>query len=497
MSNKNIKKGLLTFIESNINAENPTVNLSEIVSSADYRSENEMVLEALISLIIEGRTHIITKKRMKEELFFSLVADSSDSRKMENRGSIEKLIAIVELYSKMTKNDDLKDFHKLTGNYFRKLAVLEFLERCSTDLGDLRILCRYLTGFFADEGPITIMDLGLSKWQIVDLLDKYHKGNFVLHNQGLVEIIKERGGIYLNAMLSSRLVDLLMGECIPLLTLDEKKGKGLYFEIKHTNIKERCLYYNDDEKELFRISSALLSKETDQHDKNISLLLYGQPGTGKTEFAYQLARNVGADIMQLNFSEIQSKWIGETEKNIRQIFMQYDKKRKTSNHPIILLINEADGLMNKRVAVNVSNDAFHNHAQTQLLELLEDFKGIVIVTTNLYQNIDMAFHRRFLFRKEITMPNSQTRELILRNSFVSQFLSEEVFQRIIESEWSPAQIRNIEQKINQLSTIQTIDEKLIESLLIQDEVLNKKGRLGFTQKRNSSIKSNRIENSLF
>ncbi len=188
--------------------------------------------------------------------------------------------------------------------------------------------------------------------------------------------------------------------------------------------------------------------------------------------------------MQLNFSEIQSKWIGETEKNIRLAFEQYDKKRKASNRPVILLINEADGLMNRRVSVSISNDAFHNHAQTQLLELLEDFQGIVIATTNLYQNIDEAFHRRFLFRTEIRMPNRSTREMILSSSVISDYLSKDAFQKIVEAEWSPAQIKNIEQKIRQLSAIQTIDEAMIESLLFQDDMLQKKRRLGFVQKNN-------------
>jgi hypothetical protein len=395
----------------------------------------------------------------------------------------------VELYSKLNNHQDFESFHKLTNNRFKPLPIIDFLERCSADFSDLKILCRYLAAFYADEGPITIMDLSLSRRQIIDLLDNLHKGNFVLQNQGLIEINKERGGIYLNGVLTPRLIDLLRGERISMLSNDEKKGKGLYFEIKHSHIKECHLHYNEQEREMFRIAKTLLSKCTIENKVNLSILLYGLPGTGKTEFAYQLARNVQADIMQLNFSEIQSKWIGETEKNIRLAFEQYDKKRKASNQPIILLINEADGLMNRRVSVNISNDACHNHAQTQLLELLENFQGEVIATTNLYKNIDEAFHRRFLFRSEIRMPNQSTREMILSNSIISDYLSKESFQKIVEAEWSPAQIKNIEQKIRQLSTIQTIGEALIESLLFQDDMLQKKRRLGFIQKNNSDFLS--------
>lgn len=484
MLKRNPQKEILEFIKGQTNSENNTMPLSTILSTSDLGFTKKPIFKALISLIIVGKIETVTRRRMKEELFFSLTSTVTEIKHQSKRNSIEHLVSIVELFSKLNNDQDFVSFHKLTNNRFKHLPIIDFLERCSADFVDLKILCRYLTAFFADEGLITVMDLGLSSGQIVDLLGNLHNGNFILLNQGLIEINKERGGIYLNGVLTPRLIDLLKGEKITVLPVVEKRGKGLYFEIKHEHIKQCNLYYNEQERELFKIAKKLLSKDVKENNANLSFLLYGLPGTGKTEFAYQLARNVQADIMQLNFSEIQSKWIGETEKNIRQVFEQYDKKRKASNCPIILLINEADGLMNRRVSVSISNDAFHNHAQTQLLELLEDFQGIVIVTTNLYHNIDEAFHRRFLFRSEIRMPNQSTRELILSSSMISTYLSKDLFQKIVEAEWSPAQIKNIEQKIKQLSTIQTIDERLIESLMIQDEMLQKKRRLGFVQKNN-------------
>lgn len=484
MSKRNIQKELHEFVINQTNGENHTVPLSAIVNSTELELSTKQILKVLISLVIADKIEIVTRRRMKEELFFSLTPTATKKSSQYKSNTIEHLISIVELYSKLNNHQDFRSFHKLTNNHFKYIPIVDFLERCWANFSDLKILCRYLNAFFADEGPITIMDLGLGRRQIIDLLDNLHKGNFVLQNQGLIEINKERGGIYLNGVLTPRLIDLLRGGHISILPIDQKNGKGLYFEIKHSHIKDCCLHYNEQERELFRVAKTLLSKCTIENKVNLSILLYGLPGTGKTEFAYQLARNVQADIMQLNFSEIQSKWIGETEKNIRLIFEQYDNIRKASNHPIILLINEADGLMNRRVSVSISNDAFHNHAQTQLLELLEDFQGIVIATTNLYQNIDEAFHRRFLFRTEIRMPNRSTREMILSSSVISDYLSKDAFQKIVEAEWSPAQIKNIEQKIRQLSDIQTIDEALIESLLFQDDMLQKKRRLGFVQKNN-------------
>lgn len=495
MKKKNLENELLEFIKTQVNNDNEVVPLSLIASTRDLNLRSSQRIKALISLVMDGDIETVTKRRVREELFFSLVSVEKGSGLMCSRNAIEQMVSAVDLYSNWTRLQKLSSFHKLTSNKFKKMAIFEFLERCDADWIDLNILCKYLEKFFADEGPISIMDLGLSKSQIVDVVDRIHKGNFLLQNQGIIEVTKERGGIYLNGLPTIRLIDLLKGERISVVLNDEKKGKGLYFELKCVNIKERPLFYNKEEGELFRMASALLSKEREREDISLSILLYGLPGTGKTEFAYQLAREVEADIMQLNFSEIQSKWIGETEKNIRLVFGQYDKKRKASRRPIILLINEADGLMNKRVVVSASNDAFHNYAQTQLLELLEEFKGIVIVTTNLYRNIDEAFHRRFLFRKEISMPNRQTRELILRNSTIREHLNNEVFEKLLEAEWSPAQIRNIEQKIKQLATIQTIDERLVESLFIQDEMLQKRPALGFVQNNRFSILSKSMTES--
>lgn len=489
MAKINQKHGIFEFIKEHSNSDNNAISLSSITNATHLNLSGNQTLKALISLIFTDKIEIVTRRREKAELFFSLKSSATKIRHQNKIIAFEHLISIVELYSKMNNHLDFGSFHKLTNNRFKNIPLIDFLERCQADFDYLKILCRYLTAFFADEGPISVMDLGLTRKQIVDLIDNINKGNFVLQNQGLIEISKERGGIYLNSMLTPRLIEILKGEFIPLLPIVEKNSKGLYFEIKHTHIKECQLYYNEQEKELFRLAEKLISKDSQKNTINLSILLYGQPGTGKTEFAYQIAKKIGANIMQMNFSEIQSKWIGETEKNIRQVFEQYDKKRKASNNPIILLINEADGLMNRRVSVNISNDAFHNHAQTQLLELLEDFQGIVIATTNLYQNIDEALHRRFLFRNEIRMPNQTTREMILRNSIISDYLSKDAFQKIVEAEWSPAQIKNIEIKIKQLSTIQPIDERLIESLMIQDEMLQKRRRLGFIQKNNEGILS--------
>jgi SpoVK/Ycf46/Vps4 family AAA+-type ATPase len=209
-------------------------------------------------------------------------------------------------------------------------------------------------------------------------------------------------------------------------------------------------------------------------NENLSLLLHGAPGTGKTEFAKQLTKNVNGTLFQLNFPQIQSKWIGETEKNIRRAFMAYEEAWTKSKEPIILLINEADGLMNKRVSVNTSNDAFANQAQTELLEQLEKFNGILIATTNLLGNIDSAFHRRFLFKTEIQAPDATGRTNFLKQSSIYHLLNPMQISTLNQSCFTIAELKNLEQKINLIQRIRNISTQDIDDLFINETITRKR-----------------------
>ena len=232
------------------------------------------------------------------------------------------------------------------------------------------------------------------------------------------------------------------------------------------------MYYNQSESRLFDNVIKLLNKSDKISDINITLLLHGPSGTGKTEFAYQMAKKINADIMQFDFSQIQSKWVGETEKNIKSIFNEYKEQIHQTKKPIILLMNEADGLMNKRVGVNTSNDIHSNLAQAQMLEALEEFKGVLVATTNMYQNIDVAFHRRFLFKYKIDLPDASTKKALLKDSFISEFIDQATIKNIINSRWSAAQLRNLEQKIEQFELLNELNENLILEMLTEEGLLN-------------------------
>jgi SpoVK/Ycf46/Vps4 family AAA+-type ATPase len=118
-------------------------------------------------------------------------------------------------------------------------------------------------------------------------------------------------------------------------------------------------------------------------------LFYGPPGTGKTLTATLIGQGVGMDVYRIDLSMIVSKYIGETEKNLANVFDQAE------NRKWVLFFDEADALFGKRTQANSSNDRHANQEISYLLQRIEDFPGLVILATNLKSNIDEAFARRF------------------------------------------------------------------------------------------------------
>ncbi len=143
--------------------------------------------------------------------------------------------------------------------------------------------------------------------------------------------------------------------------------------------------------------------------KGIVALFSGDPGTGKTLCATILANELDMQLYQISVPRVVSKWIGETEKNIENIF-----KTARANHGM-LLFDEADSLFAKRTKVESSVDRYSNMATNMLLQEIENFEGIVILTTNLDKNMDDAFRRRIGFRIHFPFPEPEMRTKIWRS----------------------------------------------------------------------------------
>jgi AAA+ superfamily predicted ATPase len=140
------------------------------------------------------------------------------------------------------------------------------------------------------------------------------------------------------------------------------------------------------------------------------IIFYGHPGTGKTMTAVSLAKTLKRPILSFDCSRILSMYVGESEKNVRKIFDDFKTLSKRAKVEPILLLNEADQFLSSRSEGQGSSaDKMHNQMQNIFLEQIEKFEGILIATTNLLDNIDKAFSRRFNYKIEFKKPGRKQR----------------------------------------------------------------------------------------
>ena len=146
--------------------------------------------------------------------------------------------------------------------------------------------------------------------------------------------------------------------------------------------------------------------------KNIDakVIFYGPPGTGKTMSAYCLAKSLKKQVLSFDCSKILSKYVGESEQNVRKIFDSYREIcAKTKSEPVLLL-NEADQFLSSRLENGSSgSEQMHNQMQNIFLEQIEKFQGVLIATTNFMQSFDKAFSRRFEYKIEFKKPQLKER----------------------------------------------------------------------------------------
>jgi hypothetical protein len=148
--------------------------------------------------------------------------------------------------------------------------------------------------------------------------------------------------------------------------------------------------------------------------RGLSALFSGPPGTGKSMSAEVIARTLNVDLYQIDISTVVSKWIGETERNLGQIF------DATEGSDAILFFDEADALFGRRTDVKESKDRYSNMEVSYLLQRIESYDGIVILASNLRSHIDEAFLRRFSFGITFPQPNYEARLAIWRKIITAE-----------------------------------------------------------------------------
>ena len=244
------------------------------------------------------------------------------------------------------------------------------------------------------------------------------KGNNDLFEEGMIEYNNDDGLVDRE---SFRMTDKARSELFSELCLKSRNNSKLSKDlIKSEKIAEKKLFYCESiQAQIDELSQLLEEKnyqEIHQRMKDsgfrcgFTCLFYGAPGTGKTETVLQLARQTGRDIMQVNVSQIKSCWVGESEKNIKSLFDTYREKVKKNETTPILLFNEADAIINKRQeGAERAVDKMENSIQNIILQEMESLDGILIATTNLAQNMDKAFERRFLYKIKFEKPTLEAR----------------------------------------------------------------------------------------
>ena len=172
-------------------------------------------------------------------------------------------------------------------------------------------------------------------------------------------------------------------------------------------------------------------------------LFYGSPGTGKTETVYQLAKKTGRNIMVVDVPQLKSMWVGQSEKNVKALFDRYREQVKRAKLTPILLFNEADAIIGKRKnGAENAVDKMENSLQNIILQEMEQLDGIMIATTNLQQNMDKAFERRFLYKIKFDKPTEEARASIW-HSMIPDLSELDIHTLASKYDFSGGQIENI------------------------------------------------------
>jgi SpoVK/Ycf46/Vps4 family AAA+-type ATPase len=286
---------------------------------------------------------------------------------------------------------------------------------------------KYINNFLEEKTALNLLDL------IEKDSNSFSNRHRIQLTQKAVSMLKEWEGISLEFV--------------------EKKDKRLIYP---DQLQKRNLYYNPTEElQLEPIKRSLSHTAFNKlqnrlKSKNMSIgitaLLYGAPGTGKTETVYQMAKKYNRPVFKVEISETKSMWFGESQKLVKKIFTDYYNFKKTQKICPILFFNEADAIIGKRKNAGSSSVAdTENAIQNVLLEELENFDGILFATSNLVANLDSAFERRFLFKVKYENPSIENASKIWRNKL--PILSEkEALQLASQFSYSGGEMENISRK---------------------------------------------------
>ena len=266
--------------------------------------------------------------------------------------------------------------------------------------------------------------------------------------------------------------------------------------LKPSDLTPKKMFYPKEvEKQVAELASLFRQEEFSKIQERMkekgfrngfACLFYGGPGTGKTETVYQLALQTGRSIMLVDVPQIKSKWVGDSEKNIKALFDRYREMVKRSKLAPILLFNEADAIIGKRQeGAERAVEKMENSIQNIILQEMENLDGIMIATTNLQQNLDKAFERRFLYKIKFEKPTSEARANIWR-TMIPELEETEISTLAGKYDFSGGQIENVARHYAISTILHGSDGVRLEQLMgfCDGERLDSNGQrtIGFTQR---------------
>lgn len=413
-------------------------------SSGGYRrrnSENYSISKEALNCIVQGKKLKLKKRKDENDIysFFSKVDDiiQNNGARFANH-TVDEMNELEEEYKAKPYIKNLKKIVTKNNDRFILYTLCAArIQDCFVNLG--LVIRRFYFG----------SEKGTAK-------NQFMAGTHFLQKQELVELEIADFVDKTEISISNKGLRVLLGEDAMCFT-EEKTAKALLPE----KISQKDLFYSPEmETQLSTIYDALDEEnfkalqermEKKGMHKGVAVLFYGAPGTGKTESVFQIAKKTDRPVVQVDISETKTKWFGESERLTKKIFVNYKeacKEAKRNGRKVpILFINEADAIISKRRALGDDNcRQTENALQNIFLEEIENLEGILIATTNLADNMDNAFDRRFLFKVKFEKPEVSARAKIWQSKL--NFLSDEEATKLASNyEFSGGQIDNIARKI--------------------------------------------------
>lgn len=440
------------FVDSNVLAvaeltkEFKNLNTRKLIKYNLLQSEYNMNSDVMRS-ILENKTLPVNPKTQKDyAAFINSVYERVNSYSYTFSTPYDLLCDMTDIEERYEKVDFVQRSKKLIYNNTERYIFYIMCAELMFGSGNALELDSLLTNFYSGKEKLNITQ-------------EYIEEKNILFKENL--IVFETKGCMNNSTvcLTEKGEKFLLQEDYNLF--EHKFDRSALKEPKDIITKE--LFYNKENSEQINSIYRLLEPEnlkrvkTQLKEKGLSegiiILLHGESGTGKTETVYQLAKRTNRAIVEVDISQTKSCWFGESEKKIKEVFTNYNKIcknitncKKNENIPI-LLFNEADAVLSKRQNTNFSNTAqTENAIQNIILTEMEKFSGIMIATTNLVDNLDPAFERRFLYKLEFSKPGLEEK-IKLWTSKLPSLKPAEVKKLSETFSFSGGEIDNIARKI--------------------------------------------------